>query len=546
MSSASPGRYQSRLFNFVNQQSRRFKEKYSRSFRHLQVATKWSLEALLYPVYLLIQKAVESVGNQLQTAETPNRLQLQGQDPDFQAEPPTSDIPIQRVLKAVENLPSASTLQRNMEVVQGIAAQLENRNLVLVSTKNEIFDILTPQQQIKLEDRIIREVANYWRYWRIVSVKNKTQLLGEIDRLLTNLTSGNAQKMPVLPEEATKEESRKENTESQYLLNTTSAIAFLDTVVAELESNALVPLSRVTKTAQQRGLELIQVAKAQLNVFLYGKQEPDATGQLALTAGDLEETQTPKIKALIWGAINYFFGKDKGKKLEPKTSENSVSNTVLNTVSQLFPRSVEVKGKDKELARSPAHVALPASRNLQNDDSEEDPWLSWMDLFGESETVAEKPVAVPEKPVIAPQKVNPVLPESPSKEYSLPKLIHRFQVQILPSKPQQATGLVQSKKAIREITKNSKKSAKIAVGTQTESRISQLEIDSNQGEISQQRHQSNQIEANSDWIETKVTSVDYEKHFFQQLLESLDSVMLLLEELLVKIFQALQRFWQGK
>ncbi|MFH7025424.1 MAG: hypothetical protein ACHBN1_08455 [Heteroscytonema crispum UTEX LB 1556] len=537
MSSASPGRYQSRLFNFVNQQSRRFKEKYSRSFRHLQVATKWSLQALFYPVYLLIQKAVESVGNQLQTAEPPSRVHLQGQDPDFQLEPPAPDIPIQRVLKAVENLPSASTLQLNMGVVQGIAAQLENRNLVLVSTKNEILDILTPQQQIKLEDRIISEVANYWHYLRITAVKNETALLPEIDRLLTKLTSGNTQEIPVLSEGATIEEKKEESIESQSLLETAPALAFLDTVVAELESNTLVPLSRVTKTAQQRGLELIQVAKTQFNIFLYGKQQSDVNGQLALPAGDLEETQTSKIKALIWGAINYFFGKDKGKKLEQTTSVNSVSNSV----SQSLPRSAEAKPQSKRLPQSASQVALPTSQNLQDDDSEEDPWLSLIDLFGDSETVAEKLVVAAEKPNLA-------LGESPSAEYSLPKWIHRFQIQILPAQPQQETGLVQRKKTTREITPTQKKAGKIAVGTETESRISQFESESNQGEISQQRYQSNEneIETNSDWIETKVTSVDYEKHFFEQLLGWLDSVMLLLEEILVKIFQALQRFWQGK
>ncbi|MCJ8283104.1 MAG: hypothetical protein MJK14_25695 [Rivularia sp. ALOHA_DT_140] len=77
MSSASKGRYQSRLFNFFHKQSRRFSEGFGRSLRQLQVATSWSLEALSKSIYLLLQKAADSAGTQLPGTAGESRLQLQ-------------------------------------------------------------------------------------------------------------------------------------------------------------------------------------------------------------------------------------------------------------------------------------------------------------------------------------------------------------------------------------------------------------------------------------------------------------------------------------
>ncbi|MBD0389655.1 MAG: hypothetical protein ICV54_24925 [Nostoc sp. C3-bin3] len=236
MSSGSSGRYQSRLFNFVHQQSRRVTQQWEHTFRHLQVATKWGVEVLLYPVYLLFQ-ASESSGKTLQTKEPQTRLKLQPNDTDFQPEIPNVDSPIQHILEAVNYLSSdeaASTpaktverfkplaflevfrlklvdnnstnnasltqsahitenkaanldllqlenaLKQHLPVVRGIATDLMNRSLVLVTAENEILDILTPQQQAELEDRIINVVAYYLQHWLFILDKKESELLPHI------------------------------------------------------------------------------------------------------------------------------------------------------------------------------------------------------------------------------------------------------------------------------------------------------------------------------------------------------------------------------
>ncbi|MEH2359643.1 hypothetical protein [Nostoc sp.] len=551
MSSGSSGRYQSRLFNFVHQQSRRVTQQWEHTFRHLQVATKWGVEVLLYPVYLLFQSS-ESSGKTLQTKEPQTRLKLQPNDTDFQPETlPNVDSPIQHALEAVHYLSSdefASTpaktselfnplallgvfrlkfvdnnstnnanltqasnitenfkagslnpsqlenaLKQHLPIVRGIATNLMNRNLVLVTADNEILDILTPQQQGKLEDRIINEVAKYWQSWRLIIAQKETQLLPQINRLLTKLTDGNPAQIPVLAEAIPKD-----------LLNTDKLLAFLDIVVAKLESNALVPV-------QERSQEIVQVAQTQLNIFLYGKEQLATRGEIATTANDLE-TDKLNLQALIEAALNYFFGVGSRKTLEPTTSDERLPGKLLS---------------------SRLRKALSRSSQLENQDLKNDPWLTWGDLFGDTETVVDKPVPLS-------QNKNPALTPSLS-------VGHFPQKNLSVKQPKVGSGLVGRKQPTSNLASSQKTSGKVASKKQTQARISQTKSDSGKGEILQQQfHQSSQVEAQPHWIETKAASTGYEKHPLEQLLEWLDYVMLWLEKRFVKIFQSLRQLWLGK
>ncbi len=611
MSSASSGRYQSRLFNFVHKQSRRWGEGLGRTLRHLQVAATWSLEALMYPVFMLIQKAVESVGKQLHAGQQQRQPRLQANDTDFQPETPlVVDTPILRVLEAVKYLheegnkegdkigalgigqgasgigqgasgighrasgigqgasgigqgasgigqgasgighrasgighrasdmgektnaqspiPNSQFSMPNAQCpipnfhspflrIQGIASQLTNRNLVLITTENEILDILTPQQQQKLEERIIAEIANYWRHWRLNAVTNKTNILSEIDRLLAKLTSGNNDNK-LMPALALNTDATEVNEYSYRSLNTEKALILLDAFVANLESNALVPVSRAS-------WELIQVARNQLNLFVYGKEQTITASQATVAANGVE-TQTPKIKALIWAALNFFFGERKGKKLE--------QTTPVNTVSQDLRISAIIED----------YQTLPTSSQLRTNKLVDDPWLNESDLFGEFEEVNE---CVNNQKLISqsPTTNNSVLPAGENAEFSLQNLIYQFQVVPPPLKSKPNAGLVQRKKSVVEVTRTQKTSRKLAIAQQTGSAISHLEKKSDRTKISQQQ-QTSEIEIKSDCIETKAKLVRYEKHPLEQILEWLDSLILGLEELFVKVFRLLRRLWGGK
>ncbi|MDZ8023556.1 MAG: hypothetical protein RMX97_02495 [Nostoc sp. DedQUE11] len=549
MSSGSSGRYQSRLFNFVHQQSRRLTEQWEDTFRHLQVATKWGVELLLYPVYLLFQSS-ESDTKTLHTKEPQSRLNLPSNDTDFQPETSLNvDTPIEHILETVYSLSSEeanatpektsksfnpfsifglfrgkslpknstnntniihsstitdnsaasiqssqpkNTLKQHLRAIRGIATNLLNRNLVLVTAENEILDVLTPEQQAKLEDRIISEVAHYWQYWRLASTKKEKELLPKIDGLLAKLTGENPVKIPILTEGV-----------SNNLLDSTKLLKIIDIALAKVESNALIPV-------QQRSQEIVKAAQTQLNIFLYGKEQLTAKGEIAVNADDLE-AHTLNFQALIEAALNYFFGVSNRKTLE-STTANEQPDRLLSS----YPKK-----------------ALSKSRQLQNQNLTEDPWLTWSDLFGDREKVADKEVTLSEN-------TTPALASSLSAGLSWPK-------NLTPQQPQVKSGLVQRKKTTRNLASIPKTSAKVTSFQQTEGTISQVDNKNHKGEIvEQQFSQSTEVEAQPDWIETKATAIGYEKHPLEKVLEWLDYIMLWLEETFAKIFHSFQRVWQGK
>ncbi len=368
MSPVSSGRYQSRLLNFVHLQSRRLTQQWDHTYRHLQVATKWGVELLLYPVYLLLNPT-ESAGRTLEGKEPQPRLKLQPETP------PTADTPIQQVLEAVKSLPSESdiaeppktsapwkfvgflssklfrrhpptkplisenspeNIQPYLPVMRGIATNLVSRNLVLVTADNEILDILTPQQQAKLADRIICAVGNYWHSWQLAANKPQSQILPKIERIFTKITGQISVNMLSLPEGTEKD-----------LLNTNKLIAFLDASIANWESKGLLPV-------QQRSQEIIRLAQTQLNIFVYGREQVAARGNMSVNADSLE-TQILNIPALIADAINYFFGVSKDQKIAQGHSDGE------------------------------SQSSLPHDRRFQNEVLAKDSWLNFSDLFGNSQ-----------------------------------------------------------------------------------------------------------------------------------------------------------------
>src|SRR4028118_2021779 len=359
MSSASPGRYQSRLFNFLNRQSQRLTEQCDRTVRQLKVATVWGVQILLYPVYLMVQGGL-AAGRQLsQSAQAgwPQLKALTNKQP--QETPPVADTPIQRVLEDINTLPLptvegkviAGLVTGNVEsnltiassqslilnppsplsplstsvsspseqvvtasktdlsptaqeasqercLIQGVATQLANRTLVLITVDNQILDILTPQQQQKLSSKISWEVADLRRQWRLAqasarqltqrrfsSLESQPRVLPPV-RLFWHLmawvqtspvaiaanvfqestlvcsTAGSSSSIQLHPSLtkpkqplALKGQEMPPQLVSQREIGSIAAprtIAFLDRTVAELESHQLVPGTEVAFALTER------------------------------------------------------------------------------------------------------------------------------------------------------------------------------------------------------------------------------------------------------------------------------------------------------
>ncbi|MTJ54480.1 hypothetical protein FJR38_18370 [Anabaena sp. UHCC 0253] len=435
MSSGSSNRYQSKLFNFVYQHTRRLTQTLENTFKNLQVATQVGVGSLLYPLYQLLQQN-----------ETAKQLQS--------ATPPPSDEPIQNILDIVKNLPPGeadiptsakttpftflgslwekvfpkqnsqapeNTLQQHIPTVQGIATELQTRNLVLVSADNRIFDVFTPQQNTKLADRINSEISEYRYSLQLIGHQQK-ELLPEIDRLLNKLTD----------EDSTI--ARKS------LLNPIKLFGFLDKLVANLETTALVPV-------QQRSQEIVNN---------FSKPFSDLT-----VNNDNIESHKTNIADLIAAAINYFFGGRNNYQIGS------------NSAAEKLPEK-----SDYQKSFAP--------NQLNINDSLGDTWLTWNDLFGETD------INIDEE--IVEKSVNNDATRLQGTQWGLPS--DRSKRGQNPRQP-----------------KNQEFNSQTSQG----------------------------FDFKPDWIDISATSLGYEKHPLEQILEWLDTTILWIEQ----IFTNMLYFFRG-
>lgn len=229
----SSGPYQSRLLNFLLRQSRQLADKSSETARRLKIATVWGAQAILYPVYALFQttriagKQLGPVGRfmarfRLGAAKTadpnPDHPSAKPEQPN-DAWPndgtdiptlPAPDAPVFNVLQAIKalslpkvqqrsvkltvqatqtldgqpaagilDMPDAAELATQRTQIRGIASQLLNRALVLISDRNEIIDVLSNAQQQQLRTRIIWELEQYDHQIQQVQLLGQTQIRTE-------------------------------------------------------------------------------------------------------------------------------------------------------------------------------------------------------------------------------------------------------------------------------------------------------------------------------------------------------------------------------
>ena len=612
MSSGSPGRYQSRLFNFLNRQSRRLTDQYDRTVRHLKVAAVWGTQILLYPVYLVVQAAL-SAGRQISCAAqagwSPLKAFTSSQPPE---PPPAADTPIQQVLSEVNtlklnvgrltqelkvessednpqpvtsaNLQPATptdlskTTQESSEehwMIQGVASLLATHTLVLVTVQNQILDILTPQQQKKLASKISWEMANLRRQWRIAQASEHQfiQRLSGLDqprvfppvRLFWNLMAW-IQTSPVaiaanLFQESTLVRCGELKVEgSNFQLSNfqpsnfqpstpvKGTLAFLDRTVAELESHQLVPGSEVV-------IVLRDSFGSRIEKLLQQVRSQSITSGDTASSPEASRTNTFRIQALIYAAIDYFFGRRRSDL--PDTGSQEQTTILANQ-----------QGEAHQLSGGYSTARLPVAQtsNLElADASESDPWLTSSDLFGNSEALGS--AQNPKSPAQLPEGFNSKTPVKPGnsvlgvvKRYlsfkqppgklsapttgkltvEPPKFVlqtptHRTDKVALPRQTQDGQKITAPRKR-----KTQPPNAVVARSTS----ISPAKTETTAITTPSSPSQNTNLEPAPDWIETPATPSGYVKHPLEQLLEGVDVVMLCVEELVLKLWRWLQQLWR--
>jgi hypothetical protein len=215
------GNYQSRVFTFINKRTDRLKDNCAKGLRHLKVAVVWTGQILLYPLQLLA-RAIEIFPPQL--APPPPQKSLPQ---------PASDINIEQALVSIvdagypieiaqqgelaavddwsiidENIwntgygmtapkshdaiyhpRAAGRVRSKKPLIRGLSSLLSDRQLVLVTTENELLDLLTISQQQEIRRRIGIDIAIGWHQWRasqLAASQSSPQILSHERPLLPN------------------------------------------------------------------------------------------------------------------------------------------------------------------------------------------------------------------------------------------------------------------------------------------------------------------------------------------------------------------------
>ncbi|MBD2326339.1 hypothetical protein [Alkalinema sp. FACHB-956] len=166
--------YQSQFLNFFSRQTQKLKDRAGVLWRNFKLAAIWGAQLSLYPIYAVFQ-ASRLVGKQLNAGVRQAALWLTA-GADQSDEPVATDAAIQKVISALtQNTiapapvgqvdPLLALLTEGTEI-RGVASLVSTQRMVLVSTDNQVLDVLTQTQQQQLKRRIIFELALYYRYWR--------------------------------------------------------------------------------------------------------------------------------------------------------------------------------------------------------------------------------------------------------------------------------------------------------------------------------------------------------------------------------------------
>jgi len=492
--SSYPGRYRSRLFNFLFRQSRRLIDQTERTTRQAKVATVWGLQVLVYPVYLLFQSA-RLAGKQLQQF-------LQGvSHPKEELIPLPADTPIQRILEtvesfslpvelavaAVESIPEQVNLKTKVadsktvlpfeinhnrkQLIRALATLTENRHLVLVNSQNQILDILTIQQQEKLQKQIRLELAEYLHHQRFVQAaatpamylppppegENVLLPIRLFNQLMSWMQRGRiASTINLFQEETLRLNQEVKNRELQYRIQelqnqqqqlilktlnqitqeTPDELALLvkvDRAVAVLETGSLA-MANAPSYIVHRHQEFRQLVKTRIQEAALLEDRESINFQL-------------KIQVLIKTAVEYFFSPKQDVNLAGQANESLTGNAAKPNL-------------------------------LQTEDLEY--WLTVEDVFLHTAVGSGK------------------FPKSLVTNNNTPFLRQSQQI---------------STPAISPLTNNSLN-----------------------------RAVSN--DSASDYIETKAKATGYVKHPLEQVLEVLDRAMLYLEELVIELWSSLTRIFR--
>jgi|GEM_PF-1931708 len=160
MSSPASGPFKSRLLNLIVENYQQFLDHCGLTWRQVQFSTSTTVQTVMYSVYSLFQSLVKGK-KRLQSTQPPQSPQLNA----AQASPKQQgefDQPILDLLIiAREEVKRSRRLKVHPNSVQAIASQRQTKKLVLVGADQQILDVLSWRQRVKLRLYISRSEPTF-------------------------------------------------------------------------------------------------------------------------------------------------------------------------------------------------------------------------------------------------------------------------------------------------------------------------------------------------------------------------------------------------
>ncbi|NET55055.1 MAG: hypothetical protein F6K47_02285 [Symploca sp. SIO2E6] len=418
----------------------------SLALRNLKVAAVWGVQILLYPFYLLTQASLtvaHQLSSQADIEETRRRgdgeIRRRGEKEDKEDKETRKIFPIPH-------------------------SQTTNNKQPTTNNQQQTTLPLAPRPLIGLiQPHLLPPARLFWRLmaWIQTSPVAIAANLFEESKLSCSVT--------ILPEQA-------QLPQVQFPGNSQlpKALAFLDHTTAELEAHQLVPPTEVAIILRESSSQLFHKLQKQLRTLEDSTASP-------------EEPQTLKarIQALIYAALEYFFG---------KSGSHLPWTITLQQLSTSANPSGDPTTSLPPVGKSPNPV-LP-------DTVAPNPWLTLEDLFCNKA----EPTPSQEEPTPNPSQEEPTPNPSQEGDWRFQGKEEGCKVESSPSGKNLPPG--------------------------DESRFFLA---------SYSRVTDNNLEPAVDWIDTDASSTGYVKHPLEQILDWVDSTMLKFEEFALKIWRWL---WQ--
>jgi hypothetical protein len=502
MSSPSNKPYKSRLLNLINRYYIKLQSQVNVKFRELGYAIQGGLQKAILPFFWLFQSGKKN--GQVFSSATDAHL-LEGNQAHI-ASTQTSDQLIEIAHQNIRNNPLFSSLFPSQ--FQGLASKVKDKSIVVILTKNKVKNIIPQIKQDDLKFIINRTIAQnsklvpktahkkYYQLSSIFSLSNSKQT--------QNQSSENNELIDTLDTLVSQVENLINKNSFFSTLNNKQIDSNQQTQnnLSWLKSEALKDIMETSNHKLQEVLPIVKEKTA--NIVVKG------VDQIQIVTNKFHKSieEDPfQIRILIAEAINYFFNQQKGKHLYSSLNH--------------------------KLLKSFHHLEI-----MKIDEQTNEPWLSWEDLYGEQK--------------LLPADNLPNIFLTQDQDNNLPKTIDLT--------PELVTLIDINGK---EDSSNNTEDKLIHIATITNNNLT-TELITNSPLLSHKRNQFQSLDkipksqtkkivkANvvavkntlttkkEETIEAKVIEIKYEKHLLEIILEKLDKIILLLEEIIVKLVNVIK------